>query len=172
MFGFSSAQIGTNLVFYYFRILSWIFFFFLVCFERVWQNSSEKGCLCFSWLALSVCQVDGGEGKEEMMPTCRLKDSWQSTWLACCKGADLQPSLRGQGEDTFLETQRETLWRLLQPRKAVQIAGLQSIWKERLILEGNRKKGEDLFSKLLFICIIQKICICSILRGCLSPKKT
>jgi len=48
----------------------------------------------------------------------------------------------------------------------------QSIWKERLILKGNRKQGEDLFSKLLFICIIQKICICSVLRGCQCSKKT
>lgn len=67
---------------------------------------------------------------------------------------------------------RGTLWRLLQPRKAVQAAGLQSSWKERLILKGNRKRGEDLFSKLLFICIMQKIYICCVLRGCRCSKKT
>lgn len=40
-----------------------------------------------------------------------------------------------------------------------------------LILKGNRIQGEDLFSKLLFICIICKTCIWCILMGCRCCKE-
>lgn len=131
----------------------WVFFFFLL--------------ICFSWLWQS-CQV----------ARRRLE----------CLHVDWEPPDRAHGlpvaeEQIYSQASevkerlhswspRGTLWRLLQPRKAVQAAGLQSSWKERLILKGNRKWGEDLFSKLLFICIMQKIYICCVLRGCRCSKKT
>lgn len=63
--------------------------------------------ICFSWL-WPLCRVAGREGEEEIAASaCGPRASWPSTWLACCWGADLRPSLRGQGEAAFLETPRD-----------------------------------------------------------------
>ena len=109
----------------------------------------RKAASAFSWLQQFV---SGGqrEGEETAVPACRLKVSWKSTWLACSRGADLQPSLRGQGEDTFLETQREAVWRLLRPMEAEQVDDSRASGRRDSFWKEIENRGKDLFSKTLF----------------------
>lgn len=59
------------------------FFFILVCFKRVWQNSSEKGYLCFSWLCQSVSGGRGGGGKGGDYNVCMQTERLLAKHMAC-----------------------------------------------------------------------------------------
>lgn len=113
---------------------------FSSCF--IWKGEAEqqKGCFCFSWLwQFGSGGLWGGKGGDYnvCMQMERLLTKHMSCWLQRSRPR-AKPG--GQGEDTFLETQRET-----QNQEAVQAPGLQSIWKQSSFWMETEYRGKICF---------------------------
>lgn len=126
-------------------------------FRFFWKGVTEqqKGCLCFSWLwQFGSGGLWGGKGGDYSV--CTHMERLLTKHMSCSlQRSRCRPSLRGQGEDTFLETQRETL-KVAATQEAVWAAGLQSIWRESSFWKERECRGKICFPN--FCLLHHKTC--------------